>query len=116
MSIVTLYIIITALSALDGTMDFFSVAAPLVYVLLLFVLFISGSDMESEKLLQAAKAVMRKWWIPVLCIAMSILTPSRGEVAAIVAAYWATNSEEARELPSNVVKTLNDFLKDAEKE
>lgn len=38
------------------------------------------------------------------------LLPSKSDLAVIFAASWATNSEEMRKLPDNVVGTLNRFM------
>lgn len=43
---------------------------------------------------------------------VSVLTPSKSDLAIIFAGAWATNSEEMQKLPDNVVGTLNKFMTD----
>lgn len=43
-----------------------------------------------------------------------VLTPTRSDIALIVAGHWATHNEEMAKLPDNVVRTLNSLLETAQ--
>ena len=47
---------------------------------------------------------------------LTTLLPGRSALAVIFAGHWATNSEEASKLPANVVKTMNKFMEEYNKD
>lgn len=56
------------------------------------------------------------WWSVILFIccsfssALSVLMPTKSDLAIIFAGQWVTNSEEMQKLPNNVARTINKFM------
>lgn len=66
------------------------------------------------------KYAMRLFTVIVILLSVStgitVITPSRADIAVILAGTWATNNDEMKRLPDNVVGTINKFLDDYRKE
>lgn len=79
-----------------------------------FSTFLFGISMVTE--FKEKEKGIYKYWAKqsltafVSSMALFIFLPSKSDVAIMVAGSWATNSEEMKKLPDNVVKTINDFL------
>ena len=67
---------------------------------------------ESEKQVIRFCGKIARWVAGIGCIAALsvVLVPTNADLAVIIAAKWATNSEEMRKLPDNATRTLNHFL------
>jgi hypothetical protein len=47
---------------------------------------------------------------------VSVLIPSRSDLAFIIGGHYATHSAEAQKLPDNILKAMNAFLQGIQKE
>lgn len=72
---------------------------------------VKWTEEEKVQLDVLMKGVAKKMTF-VFCLSSSVavLTPTPKELAMILGGYYISNSEEVKKLPSNVVKTMNDFL------
>ncbi len=110
MSFLQLYL----LTRLPQIHDLFLFSAATVLILGFITLFTIGIDAA----LDASEASTKRFIIFIKYIAIIItplaigatMIPDRSDMAIIFASHWASNSEEVKKLPDNVVKTMNKFM------
>lgn len=75
-----------------------------------------GSDWwkrETANIELASRGIKLSLPVFLLFLGAAVLIPSRQDVALIIAGHWASNNEEMKKLPDNVLKPLNNFLERA---
>lgn len=71
-------------------------------------MWISFSIAESLVPIRKLKTIIA---VPIILLLFGIAIPSEKQLMFIAGGYFATNNEEAKKLPENVLKAVNNFLK-----
>lgn len=102
---------------LPGAKSFFEGMGAVLLIVLLVALFLMPPllEFDHEKIIKALKGNKKFLIVPALCLFMSAILPDEKQIAMIAGGYFATNNEEVKKLPDNVLGAVNSYLEKIQK-
>lgn len=110
----TIYLL-TRCDAIRSVMEPISIVSLIFFVVsYAAILLVSSSDDDDLLKIVPLLQRTRNFLFIVLLVSggLKILSPTKTDIAIIIAGNWAVNSENTNKLPENVVNTMNRFMDD----